>query len=404
MRPLASDAARGGPQQSDWEVADIFRTYGAQYRAEHWLSPAQAKAMRDIEQCRTAALGGHLEQCTACEVTRPVYNSCANRHCPKCQALAQAQWREAQQARLLPIPYYHLVFTLPHVLNELLRCNERLLYNALFQSAMATLKKFARDPKHLGAELGVTAVLHTWGQNLSYHVHLHCIVTGGGLSPDGEHWVAGKKRRFLFPVRALAKVFRGKFRTRLQAAYRAGKLVLQGACASLQNPVEWQRLLATLRRKKWIVYAKAPLAGPRQVLNYLSRYTHRIAIANHRILDCHDGLVRFRYKDYAHGSAVKVMTLSATEFIRRFLLHVLPRGFMRVRHYGLLANRRREEKLARCRALLGCNATPPAVNGEESTPERIARLTGIDLTRCPVCGVGPMRLVERLAPRPPDTS
>jgi len=404
MCPPASDSAREDSPRSRCEVADIFRAYGAQYRADHPLSPAQAQAMRAIEQGRTAALGGHLEQCEACHATRPVYNSCRNRHCPKCQALAQAQWREAQQAFLLPIPYYHLVFTLPHALNELLRCNARLLYSALFQTVRDTLQKFAADPTHLGAELGLTAVLHTWGQNLSYHVHLHCIVTGGGLSPEGERWIPGKKRRFLFPVRALATVFEGKFRARLVAAYRTGKLVLEGPCALLQNPVEWQRLLATLRRKPWIVYAKAPLAGPQQVLDYLSRYTHRIAISNHRILDCRDGLIRFRYKDYAHGSAVKEMTLSAPEFIRRFLLHVLPSGFMRVRHYGLLANRRRTEKLARCRALLGCAAPPGARSRGESTPERIARLTGIDLTRCAVCGAGPMRLVERLAPRPPDTS
>jgi hypothetical protein len=214
----ASDAVIGSPSRSRCEVADIFRAYGAQYRADHRLSPAQAQAMRAIEQCRTAALGGHLEECQACHATRPVYNSCRNRHCPKCQALAQAQWREAQQALLLPIPYYHLVFTLPHALNELLRGNERLLYSALFQTVRDTLQEFAADPRHLGAELGLTAVLHTWGQNFSYHVHLHCIVTGGGLSPDGEWWVPGKKRRFLFPVRALATEFEGKFRARLAAA------------------------------------------------------------------------------------------------------------------------------------------------------------------------------------------
>ena len=404
MPPSASDSAQDPWERSRCEVADIFRAYGVQYRAEHRLSPAQAKAMRDLEQGRTAALGGHLEQCDACQATRPVYNSCRHRHCPKCQTLAQAQWREAQQAQLLPVPYYHLVFTVPHALNELLRCNARLLYAALFQTVSATLKRFADDPAPLGAELGVTAVLHTWGQNLSYHVHLHCIVTGGGLRPDGERWVPNKKRRFLFPVRALAKVFQGKFRARLAAAYRTGQLLLEGSCILLQNPVTWQRFLATLRRKPWIVYAKAPLAGPQQVLDYLSRYTHRIAIANHRILDCRNKLVRFRYKDYAHGGAVKEMTLSATEFIRRFLLHVLPPGFMRVRHYGLLANRRREEKLARGRALLGYTAVPRAQSAQESVPERIARLTGVDPSRCPVCGAGPMRCIERFAPRPLDTS
>src|SRR2546426_6610993 len=365
----------------------------------------QHKALRDIAQCRTAALGGHLEQCQACGASRPVYNSCRNRHCPKCQALAQAQWREAQHALLLPIPYFHLVFTLPHDLNAVLRLNQRRLYNCLFHSVADTLTEFARDPQHLGAELGLTAVLHTWGQTLMPHVHLHCIVTGGGLSPDGTRWIAGKKRGFLFPVRALAKVFRGKFLARLAAAYRKGELVLHGACAALTSVVEWQRLLGKLRAKPWIVYAKAPLAGPEQVLNYLGRYTYRIAISNDRILDCRDGLVRFRYKDYAHGHARKEMTLSATEFLRRFLLHVLPAGFMRVRHYGLLANRQKHEKLARCRELLGCHPSPAlAPRPPESVPERIKRLTGVDITRCPVCGTGPMRIIERLAAVVPDTS
>jgi hypothetical protein len=286
----------------------------------------------------------------------------------------------------------------------LLRGNPRLLYTFLFQAAADTLKEFADDPCHLGAELGLTAVLHTWGQTLSYHVHLHCIVTGGGLSRDGTRWITGHKRGFLFPVRALAKMFRGKFLARLTAAYGKGELSLSDPCAALTRPVAWQRFLATLRAKPWIVYAKAPLAGPRQVLNYLGRYTHRVAISNERILDCHDGVVRFRYKDYAHHHARKEMAMSATEFIRRFLLHVLPPGFMRVRHYGLLANRRREEKLARCRALLGCAAPAPTPGVEESVREQIVRLTGVDITRCPVCGAGPMRIIERLAPTPSDTS
>jgi hypothetical protein len=332
-----------------------------------------------------------------------VYNSCRNRHCPKCQSLAQAQWREAQQALLLPTPYFHLVLTLPHELNEVIRCNQRLLYNCLFHTVAETLKEFAADPQHLGAELGFTAVLHTWGQTLMPHVHLHCIVTGGGLSLDGTRWIPGKKRGFLFPVRALATVFRGKFLARLTAAHRTGAVVFAGACAALTSPGAWQHLLAKLRAKPWIVYAKAPLAGPHQALNYLGRYTYRIAISNERLLDCRDGVVRFRYKDYAHGHARKEMTLSATEFIRRFLLHVLPPGFMRVRHYGLLANRQRNRKLTLCRKLLGC-PPPRAPEGEESIQARIARLTGVDITQCPVCGIGPMRLIERLAAVSLDTS
>jgi putative transposase/transposase-like zinc-binding protein len=404
MAALASKRVGGGPP-SHAELADIVRAYGAPYRSEHGLTAPQHKALRDIAQCRTAALGGHLEQCQACGASRPVYNSCRNRHCPKCQALAQAQWREAQHALLLPIPYFHLVFTLPHALTAVLRLNQRRLYNCLFHSVADTLTEFARDPQHLGAELGLTAVLHTWGQTLMPHVHLHCIVTGGGLSPDGTRWIAGKKRGFLFPVRALAKVFRGKFLARLAAAYRKGELVLHGACAALTSVVEWQQLLGKLRAKPWIVYAKAPLAGPEQVLNYLGRYTYRIAISNDRILDCRDGLVRFRYKDYAHGHAKKEMTLSATEFLRRFLLHVLPGGFMRVRHYGLLANRQKNKKLVRCQELLGDRPSAPlAPRSEESIPERIKRLTGVDITRCPVCGTGPMRIIERLAAVAPDTS
>jgi Putative transposase/Transposase zinc-binding domain len=404
MAALAQTWA-GGEPPSRPELADIVRAYGAHYRCEHALTAPQHKALRDIAQCRTAALGGHLEQCQACGASRPVYNSCRNRQCPKCQALAQAQWREAQRALLLPVPYFHVVFTLPHVLNEVIRCNPRLLYTCLFHSVAATLTEFADDPRHLGAELGCTAVLHTWGQTLMSHVHLHCIVTGGGLSPDGTRWIAGKKRGFLFPVRALAKVFRGKFLARLTAAYRKGELVLHGACAALTTAVEWQRLLGKLCAKPWIVYAKAPLAGPQQVLNYLGRYTYRIAISNERILDCRDGVVRFRYKDYAHGHARKEMTLSATEFLRRFLLHVLPPGFVRVRHYGLLANRQRTAKLARCREVLSGRLSPAlAPRPAESVPERIKRLTGVDITRCPVCGTGPLRLIARLAAVSPDTS
>jgi Putative transposase len=305
----------------------------------------------------------------------------------------------------LPIPYFHLVFTLPHALHEVIRGNPQLPYNCLFQTVTETLKEFAHDSRHLGAQLGLTAVLHPGGQPLMPHVHLHCIVTGGGLSLDGTRWIAGKKRRLLLPVRALAKVLRGKFLARLAAAYRTREVVLHGACALLTSVVAWQRLVAKRRAKPWLGYAKAPLAGPQQVLNYLGRYTYRIALSNERILDCRDDVVRFRYKDSAHGHARKEMTLSATEFLRRFLLHVLPCGFMRVRHYGLLANRQKHEKLARCRELLGCHPSLAlAPRPEESVPERIKRLTGVDITRCPVCGTGPMRIIERLAAVVPDTS
>jgi hypothetical protein len=380
-----------------WEVGDIVRRYGPAVRCgvEH------QRVLRDLAQCRTAALGGHLEQCASCGATRPVYNSCRNRHCPKCESMAQTAWREAQQALLLPIPYFHLVFTVPHELNTLLRANRRRCYAILFQAVAATLKTFARDPRHLGAEIGVTAVLHTWSQTLVDHVHLHCIVTGGGLGLDGTRWRRSKGRRYLFPVAAMAALFRGKFLARLIAAYRRGALVCTGPSAALADPLAWQQLLTQLHAKAWYVYAKAPFAGPKQVLNYLARYTHRIAISNERILGVADDQVRFRYKDYAAGSVMKEMRVDAPEFLRRFLLHVVPRGFMRVRHYGLLANRHRAVRLARCRALLNVPAPPEKPAVAPSPAERILQLTGVDILRCPVCGEGPMRRIERL---PPDTS
>jgi len=380
-----------------WEVGDIVRRYGPAVRCgvEH------QRVLRDLAQCRTAALGGHLEQCASCGTTRPVYASCRNRHCPKCESLAQAAWRDAQQALLLPIPYFHLVFTVPHALNGLIRTNPRRCYAILFQAVAATLKTFAHDPRHLGAELGVTAVLHTWSQTLVDHVHLHCIVTGGGLGLDGTGWRRSKGRRYLFPVAAMAALFRGKFLARLVAAHRQGALVCTGPSAALAEPLAWQQLLTQLRAKAWYVYAKAPFAGPQQVLNYLARYTHRIAISNERILDVANDQVRFRYKDYAAGSVIKEMRLDAPEFLRRFLLHVVPRGFMRVHHYGLLANRHRAVRLARCRALLNVPAPPAKPAVAPSPAERILQLTGVDILRCPVCGEGPMRRTERLAP---DTS
>jgi len=394
-------AATAGPRRGHWELAGIVRRFGARYRAAHRLSRPQSRVLRAIERCRTAALGGHREQCDTCGRTRPVYHSCRDRHCPKCQALAQANWRQAQQALLLPIPYFHVVFTLPHDLNPLIRANPRRLYNLLFRTVRDTLTTFARDPKYLGAEIGITAVLHTWSQTLIDHIHLHCIVTGGGLSADGRRWCRGKRRRFLFPVRAVATLFQGKFLAHLDHAWSTHTLTFAGQSAPLCQPLEWQRLLAILRGKPWYVYLKAPLAGPAQVLNYLSRYTHRIAISNDRILAVDHDTVRFSYTDYAAGGTRKEMTVEGTEFLRRFLLHVLPPNFMRVRHYGLLANRTRPAKLARCRELLGATAQPDEPPAQESAAERILRLTGVDILRCPFCGQGRMRCIERLAP---DTS
>jgi len=380
------------------EVAEIFRTHGAQYRQTSLLSRAQRRAMRAIERCRTAALGGHRETCDTCGAERLAYNSCRNRHCPKCQTLAKERWLAARRAELLPVEYFHLVFTLPHALNPLAQGNPRLIYTLLFHATADTLASFAHDPRHLGGELGVTAILHTWGQNLSQHLHLHCVVTGGALALDGSRWIPAKAG-FLFPVRALAKVFRGKSLAALRRAFAAGRLVFAGSIAALAEPGAFAAWLAQLRQHDWVVYAKRPFAGPEQVLEYLGRYTHRVAISNERIVSLDDGRVRFRWKDYADGDRVKVMALEAEEFIRRFLLHVVPDGFVRIRHFGLLANRTRTTKLARCRQLLG---QPPAPAPAEPASVRalMLRLTGLDIERCAVCQRGRLRVTEILPPTP----
>ena len=393
MHGPSSAAAAGGR----YEVADIVRAYGDVYWRTYGVSSAQAVALRAIARCRTAALGGHVEACDACGARQIAYNSCRNRNCPKCQGAERAKWLAAQQAALLPVEYFHIVFTLPHALNALVRVNPCRLYGLLFRAAAATLQCFAHDPHHLGAELGVTAVLHTWGQNLSQHVHVHCVVTGGGLSPDGRQWVSARPG-FLFPVRALSKVFRGKFLAGLRRLRAQDALRFAGDSAALAGEHAWNIWLEELRIRDWVVYAKPPFGGPERVLKYLSRYTHRSAIANHRIVAIEDGVVRFRWRDYAHHNQVKVMALPAVEFLRRFLLHVVPSGFMRIRHFGLLANRHRTAKLARCRILLAptpeveldsCSGTAPSGQGSQSVPET---------KRCPVCGGGPLRIIELLQP------
>ena len=400
----AGDGGREQAQRPHCEVADVVRRYGASFAATHRLSVQQRHVLRAIVQCRTAALGGHVEQCEDCGDTRIAYNSCRNRHCPKCQGGERATWFTAQQALLLPVPYFHVVFTLPHTLNALIRVNRRALYALLFGVASATLQQFAADPRHLGAELGITAVLHTWGQTLSEHVHLHCVVTGGGLSRDGMRWIGvpmrHRRRRFLFPVVALSKLFRGKFCAGLQALRAQGKLRFVGQSAPLSGRVEWARVLHTLSSSPWVVYAKPPFGGPTVVLKYLSRYTHRIAIANRRLISVDDGVVRLRYRDYADHDATKQLTLPAAEFLRRFLQHVLPPGFKRIRHFGILASRCRAQKLGRCRELLGQVASPANVvavdDGEsvtlmDSEPEAPKR-------RCPQCGSHRISIIERLPP------
>ncbi len=366
------DGARETP-----ELGDILRRHGERYASSHPVSTIQRKGIRALSQCRTAALGGHLEACNRCGHRRAVYHSCRNRRCPKCQALAQADWIEARRADLLPVDYFHVVFTLPHELCSLALYRPRVIYDLLFRAAADTLATFARDPQFFsadtGGELGITAILHTWGQNLSLHPHLHCVVTGGALASDGQSFITPRHKGFLFPVRALAKVFRAKFVEGLRHAFQRDKLGEDTSVLTLCNK---------LRNLDWVVYARPPFAGPESVLAYLGAYTHRIAISNHRILNLENGRVAFRYRDYADGRKQKVLRLDVDEFIRRFLLHVLPKGFVRIRHYGLLANRSRRKKIALCRALL--SAPEPETRAKETVSEKLLRLTGVDLHGCPV--------------------
>lgn len=383
---------------SGLEVAHIIRLYGEAYRQGHRLSRSQLRAMRAIELCRTAALGGHVYVCEQCGAQKISYNSCRNRHCPKCQSLDKERWLEQRCRELLPVPYFHVVFTVPHELNPLALANPGRFYNLLFASASETLLDIAADPKHLGARLGVLAVLHTWGQTLELHPHLHCIVPGGGLSLDGQRWVSTPRPNYLLPVQVLTRLFRGKFLAAVQEARQAGRLVFP---EPLQAPGSWQALLDRLFAKTWAVYSKPPFAGPRQVLAYLARYTHRVAISNSRLLRLDNDQVTFSYKDYGQGGRSREMTLPAQEFLRRFLLHVLPEGFVRIRYYGLLSNRHRQRHLARCRECLeeepATETQPSRDSARESWQALLVRLTGRDPTICPVCGRGHLRLVEELA-------
>ena len=364
------------------------------------MSVGQRRVMSAIEVCRTAVLGGHLERCDQCGYERNAFNSCRDRHCPKCQCLARAQWIEDRQSELLDVPYYHVVFTVPEEIAAIAYQNKEVVYGILFQATAETLKTIAADPKHLGAEIGFFAVLHTWGQNLQIHPHLHCVVPGGGLSPDGQRWVPCRPGFFL-PVRVLSRLFRRLFLEALRKALDSGKLQFFAVLESLSDPAAFAQLLDRMKACEWVVYAKRPFAGPKQVLDYVGRYTHRVAISNNRLLDIENGQVRFQWKDYRHEGQSKTMTLSADEFIRRFLLHVLPDGFQRIRYYGFLGNRYRKEKLERCRCLLGMSA--PAVPFSETTSDkdyhdRYEELTGDSLYRCPQCGQGRMLVVKILAP------
>ena len=369
------------------EVADIFRAAGAGYRAAQagHLSLAQLKVMSAIENCRTAALGGHVEGCDDCGHLRIAYNSCRNRHCPKCQGAAARTWLAEREADLLPVGYFHVVFTLPTEVADIAWQNKAVVYDLLFRAASETMMRIAADPRHLGARIGITAVLHTWGSAMTHHPHVHMIVPGGGISPDGMRWIASRAG-FLLPVRVLGKVFRRLFLSRLLELHHAGRLASFGAQAALADRRTFAHHLASLRKKRWVVYAKPPFAGPAAVLAYLARYTHRVAISNRRLIAFDAASVTFRYKDYRRSGSERqqVMTLNTHEFMRRFLLHVLPRGFHRIRHYGLLASSTRKANIARARELLA--VAPPAEPAEPVEPSD-------PLPPCPCCG-GRMRIIE----------
>jgi len=382
------------------EVADIFRVHGAAYREARRVSAADEAVMRHIASCRTRALGGHLDVCDACGPIRISYNSCRDRHCPKCQNLERARWLEARRDRLLPVPYFHVVAAPPHDLNGITLQNREVVYDILFRSVSETLLTIAADPKHLGAQIGFTAILHTWGQDLRFHPHLHCVVTGGGLSRDGTRWIAARESFFL-PVKVLAKMFRGKFLAYLREAYDEGRLVFRGKTAALAERTAFRRFVGGLYRKDWIVHAKPPFGGAEHVFRYLGRYTHRVAISNGRLISMESGRVRFEKKDYADGGRRKVEDLPALEFIRRFLLHRLPKRFIRIRHYGLLAGRNVKGKLEQARALLVSprRTNPSEQRAKRTWAERYRDLTGIDIMACPRCG----RALVRLPLREPDT-
>ncbi len=374
------------------DLAHILKTHIGDYRSRHKLHPDHFNVVSDIMNCRTPALGGHLHRCSDCDGEISLYNSCRNRHCPTCQTLTKAAWLEARKKELLPVPYVHSVFTLPHEINPVALCNKRTIYGMLFKSVSDTLLTFGKNPRNrLEGTLGVIAILHTWTQKLEDHIHLHCVIPAGALSHDGERFTVAKNG-FLFPVKALSKVFRGKFMDLLNDAYVKGRLVFPGKTEPYGTPEGFLDLEKRLRKKPWVVYSKKPFKGPEDVLGYIARYTHRVAISNHRIVSCQNGRVTFSYRNRKENKT-GTETLAADEFIRRFLLHVLPAKFMRIRHFGLFANRNRRKNLERCRTLLGLTGRIP-LPPKPSIQEAMLALTGKDILACPFCKKGKLAKVS----------
>ncbi len=389
QRPLNN---RGTP-----ELADILRRYDEQYRNSHAVSYEQSKVMHHIRQCRSATLGGHVQQCSDCGFEQIAYNSCRDRHCPKCQTLVKEQWLNDRKAELIPCGYFHLVFTLPHELNPVVLCNKRITLPLLFAAVNETLQAFAKDPQwRLGGQLGFIAVLHTWSQTLVDHFHLHCLVPAGALSLAKDKWIPARES-FLFRIQSLAKQFRKCYLGKLQQAYRKQLLIFPGNTAALASPHEFAQLVQSLSKTSWIAYAKRPFGGPEQVLEYLGRYTHRVAISNNRIISIKNGNVVFSYRDRQRNNQVRTMKLSANEFIRRFLLHVLPAGFMKIRYFGFLAHKNKKQAVALIRILIDSNAVLPE-KIKETIQETLLRLTGTDITCCPKCLKGKMGVIKKLKP------
>ncbi|MFQ5334720.1 MAG: IS91 family transposase [Flavobacteriales bacterium] len=394
LATLTASPAEIKPRRPKWEVADIFRLHGKSYWCNHELPLSHLKVMHAIEVCRTSWLGGHVEKCDSCGYEQYAYNSCRNRHCPKCQSLTKAQWLQDRESELLPVGYFHAVFTLSHELNPLALCNKKVVYTILFKAVAETLLQFGRN--NLKGQLGFLCILHTWDQVLMDHFHLHCVIPAGALSFDKKWWISAGKD-FLFDVTALSVVFREKFIDYLENAYASGDLVFPGNITMLHTRQRFSRFIDNLRENQWVVYCKKPFAGPEQVLDYIGRYTHRVAISNNRIVDVKNGKVAFLYRDRKQGDVAKTMTLKADEFIRRFLLHVLPDGFMRIRHYGFLANRCKKDNIQRIRQLNNISETV-TVKTKKTTQELMLELTGTDITLCPCCKKRTMRVIAEITP------